>query len=288
MNSNDALSKFTEIIYDYWREKKYNEITKIIILLLCFSSLGYMYLFLYNRNLFLSLDFLKLFFISIFLNSGFFIILYLYNDNFYKKLKSICGEIEDDQSAINNTEEELSIELKNMIKQIMTKCDDYNNIENEKEESEYLLEITSLIKESIIKNRAIANKYIVLKKNNAFIETSEMMIVILTILYSVYFIKIVINLNIFESKNLVIIFLLLYLIKDSMKKIKFIIKYNRMFYPVNNQNNLKLRKKISKIKNKIINSYYFFEKIAIYILVIIISIILVFRLFNIININQFI
>lgn len=310
MNSNDALSKFTEIIYDYWREKKYNEIIKIIILLLCFSSLGYMYLFLYNRNLFLSLDFLKLFFISIFLNSGFFIILYLYNDNFYKKLKSICGEIEDKNPYKIETEEELSIEINKIIslwepktKYVQDKFFEYKKLESDiqnfmskvdiDEESElseelekeyqnivdsidifkkepFIENISILAKETEKDTKRMAILISEFKKDNAFIETLNTIIITLSTLYIVYFIKIIFSLSVIDSNKLIIISSLIYLIKDSFKKINFIIRYNKIFHN-HDKDNLKLLKIISKIK--------------IYLFIIIFSIISTLQLLNIININ---
>lgn len=310
MNSNDALSKFTEIIYDYWKEKKYNEIASIIIFLLCFFSLSYMYLFLYNIELFLSVDFLKLFCINIFLNSGFFIIIYSYNDYFYKKLKSICGKIEDKNSYKIKTEEELSIEINKIIslwepktKYFQDKFFEYKKLESDiqnfmskvdiDEESElseelekeyqnivdsidifkkepFIENISILAKETEKDTKCMAILISEFKKDNAFIETLNTIIITLSTLYIVYFIKIIFSLSVIDSNKLIIISSLIYLIKDSFKKINFIIRYNKIFHK-HDKDNLKLLKIISKIK--------------IYLFIIIFSIISTLQLLNILNIN---
>lgn len=160
------------------KDKKYYKIIEIGLTLLALLVPSFSYLFFYNRDLFLNLDFFKLICLSTSLNGTFFIAIYIYNLNYYKILivkKSVIRSIIDIEQI------EFTIRLKSIEVEISEKL---NDVVSEK----------------------------------LFFKTITSLLIFIFLIHLVYLITIIFNININDSKNYIYVISIFLILVDSVKQ----------------------------------------------------------------------
>lgn len=103
----EFMDKLIELIFSGFKNENYEKIILSVLLGLALFAPSYSYIFLYHRESFYRMDFLKLLFLSIMLNLIFFIVIYGYNFLIYeiklkRKMKVLSESISEIEKAITN------------------------------------------------------------------------------------------------------------------------------------------------------------------------------------------
>ena len=196
----EFMDKLIELIFSGFKNENYEKIILSVLLGLALFAPSYSYIFLYHRESFYRMDFLKLLFLSIMLNLIFFIVIYGYNFLIYeiklkKKMKVLSENISEIEKAITN-----GLVLNDFVDDKTVDSCEYNNMLEEKKIDD---------------------------KKNIFINSIASMLVTLFLMYFYFILKIILPFSFNNMEEFFLITLLFIVISSNFSILKEYFKFKR-------------------------------------------------------------